>query len=145
MPNLKILIKIIIMIMTSGFLLSMEILWFNFEHFCIFVAARDAQINVILVVENELYIGTSSGHLMICESMSLTPILSLRCFSEQIDYLIPLQMTLNNRGSSGRQKEKLVLCSGRGCLDKWNKGKRKRPADKKNCTILTWFADQWAT
>ena len=99
--------------------------------------------NVIAVVEDELYIGTNFGVMIICDGMSLTPISSIRCFSERIGCIIPLQMSFTNRGLSGSHRDRLVLCSGKGCLDRWNRGKRKRPADKKNITLLTWFVDRW--
>ncbi len=97
----------------------------------------------MVVVEDYLYVGTTFGCMTVCESMSLTPLSNIRCFTEALDYLIPLQMTLN-RGNTGQHKEQLVLASGRNCLDKWNKDKRKRTKVSGNySTILTWYADQW--
>ncbi|XP_065057929.1 leucine-rich repeat serine/threonine-protein kinase 1-like isoform X2 [Rhopilema esculentum] len=105
--------------------------------------ALHAQVNTIVVVENEVYIGTSFGCLIICESMSLTPLQSIRCYAERLDYIIPLQMMLNSRGNTGRHKERMLLCSGRACLDKWNKGKNTRQSNSSNCTILSWYVDRW--
>ncbi len=98
----------------------------------------------MVVVEDHLYLGTTFGCMIVCDSMSLTPLSTIRCYIESLDYLIPMQMTLN-RGNTGQHKEQLVLASGRNCLDKWNKDKRKGTTNGNQSRLLTWYADQWHT
>eukprot|EP00794_Sanderia_malayensis_P000449 gene449-1090_t len=109
------------------------------------VQVSNAQIKTLVVVEDYMYLGTTFGCMIVCDSMSMTPLSNIRCFSDALDYLVPMQMTLN-RGNTGQLKEQLILASGHNCFDKWNKDKRKKTRRSGNHpSILTWYADQWQT
>lgn len=99
--------------------------------------AYDAQISSLVVVEHNMYIGTSFGCLIICDAVTMVPRLSLRCYEELIDTIIPLRM-ITNRNRDENDK-KLVLSCGRKCLDFWIRNvDRKKRIVSKEMTILTW-------
>ena len=112
---------------------------------CLFLSllAPNVQIYTLVVLEDHVYLGTTLGCMVVCESMSLRPLSKIQCYMDPLDYLIPLKMT-QNRARTGQHKEQLILTCGRGCLDKWNKNKKK-PAQANHSTILTWYADGWHT
>ena len=99
--------------------------------------ASEAQISSLVIVENSMYVGTTFGCLIICDAITMIPRLSLRCYEELMDTLIPLRM-VSSRNRDDNEK-KLVLSCGRKCLDCWIRNvDRKRRIISKEMTILTW-------
>jgi len=97
----------------------------------------DAQISSLSIVEDRMYVGTSFGCLLICNAYTMELQLSVRCYEELIDTIIPLRMiTSRNRDEN---EKKLVICCGRKCLDHWTRNVgRKKKIVSKEMTILTW-------
>lgn len=102
--------------------------------------ASNAQISALVIVENTMFVGTRFGCLFICNATSMTLRLSLRCYEECIESIIPLRMIAGrNREDS---EKKLVITSGKKCFDGWirpmNMKRRRGDFNKSDSTLLTW-------
>jgi len=101
-------------------------------------SAPDAQICSLIVVEEQMYVGTTFGCFLVCDAygeMALRS--SVRCYDELIDTIVPLRMITSRNPDESRKK--LVLTCGRKCLDAGirNIDRRKRIVSKET-TMLVW-------
>ncbi|XP_065648792.1 leucine-rich repeat serine/threonine-protein kinase 1 isoform X2 [Hydra vulgaris] len=98
--------------------------------------ACDAQIQSLVVAENKMYVGTSSGSFFICDAQTMIPHTWLKCYKELISFITPFRM---KTGANEESEEKLILTCGQNCLDQWS-----RKVDcinytsSKEMTVLTW-------
>ncbi|XP_066912686.1 leucine-rich repeat serine/threonine-protein kinase 1-like isoform X2 [Clytia hemisphaerica] len=100
--------------------------------------APDAQIVSLVVVEKQLYVGTTAGCLLVCDAMGhMVPRLSVRCYDEFVDAIIPLRMITSRNPDESRKR--LVLTCGRKCLDAGIRiiDRKKSIVGKEN-TFLVW-------
>lgn len=91
-----------------------------------------------MIAENQMYIGTTTGCFLICDALdNMVPRMSIRCYDDFIDTIVPLRMIVsrNNEESS----KKLVLTCGRKCLEAGirNIDRTKQVCDNET-TILVW-------
>jgi hypothetical protein len=109
----------------------------------------------LLVVNRELYIGTSSGCFLVCNSLSLLVYSVIRCHKISLECLLPLTTTpvtwnLGTEESSQKEHSRLVLTCGKGyksiCSGRAGTGPSTsifHPPGKKNgSVILVWLADE---
>nr|XP_047128450.1 leucine-rich repeat serine/threonine-protein kinase 1 [Hydra vulgaris] len=76
----------------------------------------DAYIQSVVIVENNMYVGTSSGSFYICDAQTMVPHTWLKCYKELINFIIPFRM---KTGANGENEEKLILTCGQNYLDQW--------------------------
>lgn len=117
-----------------------------------YYSATRAQVNSLLVVDKELYIGTSWGCILVCNNLSLMVYTVIRCHEETVKNLLPLVTTPVSSSSTGEQKKALVLSCGRGyrSLGSSLYGHTQYPSRRSGKTflksesaILVWLADSW--
>ena len=109
----------------------------------------------LLVVNRELYIGTSSGCFLVCNSLSLLVYSVIRCHKTSLECLLPLTTTpvswnVGTDESSQKEHTRLVLTCGKGyrsiCSSRSGPGPStnilKTPGNKYGSTILVWLADE---
>ena len=113
----------------------------------------DSQVLSLLVVNRELYIGTSSGCYLVCNSLSLLVYSVIRCH-KTLECLLPLTTTpvTWNTGNEETQKEhsRLVLTCGKGYRSIYNvrgvsglSNNLLTPPEKRNgSVVLVWLADE---
>lgn len=122
------------------------------NHVTFFSASR-AQVNSLLAVDKELYIGTSWGCILVCNNLSLMVYTVIRCHDETVKHLLPLVTTpVVSPNSAGEQTKALVLSCGRGyrSLGSSLYGHTQYPSRRSGKTflksesaILVWLADSW--
>ena len=109
----------------------------------------------LLVVNRELYIGTSSGCFLVCNSLSLLVYSVIRCHKTSLECLLPLTTTpvawnLGTEESSQKEHNRLVLTCGKGyrsiCSSRGGTGPTTNilnpPGKKNGSVILVWLADE---
>ncbi|XP_028415469.1 leucine-rich repeat serine/threonine-protein kinase 1-like isoform X2 [Dendronephthya gigantea] len=113
----------------------------------------ESQVLSLLVANRELYIGTSSGCYLVCNSLSLLVYSVIRCH-KTLECLLPLTTTpvTWNIGTEETQKEhsRLVLTSGKGyrsiCTGRGVNALSSNlltPPEKRNgSVVLVWLADE---
>lgn len=112
-----------------------------------------AQVNSLLAVDKELYIGTSYGCILVCNNISLMVYTVIRCHDESVKHLLPLVTTpVVPSHSGGEQTRALVLSCGRGyrSLGASLYGHTSYPSRRSGKTtlkgesvVLVWLADVW--
>ncbi|XP_068698664.1 leucine-rich repeat serine/threonine-protein kinase 1-like [Montipora capricornis] len=117
------------------------------------LSASRSQVNSLLAVDKELYIGTSWGCILVCNNLSLMVYTVIRCHEETVKYLLPLVTSpVSSSHSSGEQTKALVLSCGRGyrSLGSSLYGHTQYPSRRSGKTflksesaILVWLADSW--
>ena len=123
------------------------------QSMCPFSSASRAQVNSLLAVDKELYIGTSWGCILVCNNLSLMVYTVIRCHDESVKILLPLVTTpAPPLHTSSEQRRALVLSCGRGyrSLGASLYGHTPYPSRRRNKTqlknesvVLVWLADNW--
>lgn len=110
-----------------------------------------AQVNSLLAVDKELYIGTSYGCILVCNNISLMVYTIIRCHDESVKHLLPL-VTTPVVPSRGEQAKALVLSCGRGYRSlgaslyghaSYPSRRSKKTSLKDESVVLVWLADVW--
>lgn len=116
-------------------------------------SVTEAQVLSLLVVNKELYIGTSSGAFLVCNSLSLLVYSVIRCHKSYLESLLPLTTTpvtwnLDTDDPAQKTHNQLVLTFGKGyrslCAGgAWNASKLSKTLGE-GCepVILVWLADE---
>ena len=127
-------------------------MWYKFYLFTFSLASR-AQVNSLLAVDKELYIGTSFGCILVCNNLSLMVYTIIRCHDESVKHLLPLVTTpVITSHSASEQTKALVLSCGRGyrSLGASLYGHTSYPSRRSGKTflksesvVLVWLADIW--
>ncbi|XP_065648790.1 leucine-rich repeat serine/threonine-protein kinase 1 isoform X3 [Hydra vulgaris] len=98
----------------------------------------DAYIQSLVIVENNMYVGTSSGSFYICDAQTMVPHTWLKCYKESISFITPFRM---KTGANGEKEEKLVLTCGQNYLDQWwRKTDHINFTSSAEMTVLIWDA-----
>jgi len=118
-----------------------------------FSQASRAQVNSLLAVDKELYIGTSFGCILVCNNLSLMVYTIIRCHDESVRHLLPLVTTpVISSHSVSEQTKALVLSCGRGYRSlgaslyghtSYPSRRRGNTTLKKESVCLVWLADVW--
>jgi len=118
----------------------------------LFLASR-AQVNSLLAMDKELYIGTSWGCILVCNNLSLMVYTVIRCHDESVKNLLPLVTTpVASPHSTGEQTKALVLSIGRGYRSlgaslyghtSYPSRRSGKTSLKNETAILVWLADSW--
>ena len=85
-----------------------------------------------------MYIGTTTGCFLICDALdNMVPQMSIRCYNDFIDTIIPLRMIVSRNPEESSKK--LILTCGRKCLEAGirNIDRTKQVYDNET-TILVW-------
>ena len=85
-----------------------------------------------------MYIGTTTGCFLICDAFdNMVPRMSIRCYDDFIDTIVPLRMIVSRNPEDSSKK--LVLTCGRKCLEAGirNIDRTKQVYDNET-TILVW-------
>ena len=123
--------------------------------FVCFSASR-AQVNSLVAVDKELYIGTSWGCILVCNNLSLMVYTVIRSHEESVKHLLPLTTApATMQQSSGKQKALMISC-GRGYRSlgaglysnsrgypSRRSGKTGASLAKNESVMLVWLADHW--
>ena len=113
--------------------------------------ASRAQVNSLLAVDKELYIGTSYGGILVCNNISLMVYTIIRCHDESVKHLLPL-VTTPVVPSRGEKAKALVLSCGRGYRSlgaslyghaSYPSRRSKKTSLKDESVVLVWLADVW--
>jgi len=117
------------------------------------LSASRAQVNSLLAVDKELYIGTSWGCILVCNNLSLMVYTVIRCHDESVKNLLPLVTTpVASPHSTGEQTKALVLSIGRGYRSlgaslyghtSYPSRRSGKTSLKNETAILVWLADSW--
>ena len=125
---------------------------------CFFPVTK-SQVLSLLVVNRELFIGTTSGSFLVCNSLSLLVYSVIRCHESLLDCLLPLTTTpgtwnVGAEESSREEHTRLVLTCGKGyrsicpgrAADGTSSGVGNSPSGKRQKSfILVWLADERET
>lgn len=111
-------------------------------------SVTESQVLSLLVVNRELYIGTSSGCFLVCDSLRLLVYSVIRCHKTSLECLLPL--TTKPWNSSQKEHSKLVLTRGKGyrsiCSGRLGTGNTTNILNhlrsRNDSVILVWLADE---
>lgn len=119
----------------------------------VFSLASRAQVNSLLAVDKELYIGTSFGCILVCNNLSLMVYTIIRCHDESVRHLLPLVTTpVITSHSASEQTKALVLSCGRGYRSlgaslyghtSYPSRRSGKTSLKSESVVLVWLADAW--
>lgn len=127
-----------------------------------FLPVTKSQVLSLLVVNRELFIGTTSGCFLVCNSLSLLVYTVVRCHESSLECLLPLTTTtttpmtwsVGNEESCQEEHSRLVLtcgkgyrsiCPGRVAGDGTNVSVPSSPSKRNKSFILVWLADERET
>lgn len=107
------------------------------------------------MVNRELYIGTSSGCFLVCDSLTLLVYSVIRCHKTTLESLLPLTTTpvtwnVGTEESSQKEHNRLVMTCGKGyrsiCSGRPGTGPStnilNHLGNKNGSVILVWLADE---
>ena len=98
----------------------------------------------LLAVNKELYIGTSWGWILVCDSLSLVVHSFIHCHEYIVEHLFPLTTASVSRDEPDSQNKhrNLVVSCGHGY---WSTGKRvlSNQSPPNQWKMLVWLADPW--
>ena len=118
------------------------------------ISATRAQVSSLLVMDRELYIGTSWGCILVCHNLTLMVYTVVRSHEETINLLLPVVTPVITQHSptDAPQQKAMVLSCGRGYrnlstvfsgTNLYPSRRSGKPLAKHESVMLVWLADEW--